>query len=177
MDKLEKHITQNKKEWEDKMAPDLLWEKIEKNLDLNVEQKTVSNRWMGFLLVGIGFGLLSVFLWNHFTKETDIDNAATLESPLEFAQLEDFQETEHYYLTSINMSMVALEKMEVDATLMEDLSQLDVRDKQLREEYKTAQNGYKEQVLHALIRNHQAKLGILERVLFELKNTKENEII
>ncbi len=176
MDKLEKHITQNKEVWDDKKAPDFLWDKIEKNLDPIPKPTSASKGWIGYIIVGIAIGLLATFLFSQLSQEQELESASSLENPMEFAQLEDFQETEHYYLASINMSMEELKKMKVDATLMEDLSQLDRLDKQLREEYKAAQNGYKEQILHALILNHQTKLGLLERVLTELKNTKEDEI-
>ncbi|MFT4565291.1 MAG: hypothetical protein ACI9FN_000243 [Saprospiraceae bacterium] len=174
MDKLEKHISQNREAWDDKKAPDFLWNKIEMNLEPT--PKSASKGWIGYVIVGIGIGLFATFLLSQFNKEQDVDTSSSLENPMEFAQLEDFQETEHYYQASINMSMEELKKMKVDATLMDDLSQLDKLDKQLRKEYKAAQNGYKEQILHALIMNHQTKLGLLERVLTELKNTNEDEI-
>ena len=176
MDKLEKHITQNKEKWDDKKAPDFLWEKIEKNLDPTPKSKPVTKGWIGYIIVGIAIGLLATFLFSQLSQDQKLETASSIKNPMEFAQLEDFQETEHYYLASIKMSLEELKKMEVDATLMEDLSQLDRLDKQLRQDYKAAQNGYKEQILHALIVNHQTKLGLLERVLTELKNTKEDEI-
>ena len=176
MDKLEKHIYQNKEEWNDRKAPDFLWDKIERNLDPEQTLKSTSTSWIGILLVGIVIGLLATYVFSQFTENQSSSIPSRLDNPLEFAQMKDFQETEHYYLASINVRMVALKKMEVDATLMEDLCQLDIIEKQLREEYKEAQSGYKEQILHALILNHQTKLGLLKRVLSELKKTKEDEI-
>lgn len=174
MEKLEKHIINNRDQWDDQKAPDHLWDRIETQLDTSKEvgKSSDSKFWKGgFLLLVIGMATAGLF----FMIASDTEEEMTSQAPLEFAGLGDFQETEHYYLTSIYSNLKELEKLDVDATLLEDLNQLDLQDQELRKEYENAQHGYKEQILHALIINHQTKLGLLQKVLLEMNNKKNTE--
>jgi len=82
-----------------------------------------------------------------------------------YAELESFAETEQYYLSAIYASHQELDKIHKDETLDEDLKALDKIDLELRREYKNAQGMYREQVLRALIQNHQTKLNLMLDVL------------
>jgi len=174
-DRLEEFITANKEQLNTKTAPDELWGKINDELD---SSKTTgsSNPWKKVsIILFLIVALLFVLIWIRSDSETE-DESRTLQ-PLEFAELDDFKETEHYYLSSINVSYDKLKQFDVDATLEKDLSLLDENSQELLEEYKLAQGAYKEQVLRALIQNYKTKLQILENVLYshETKNIELSE--
>ena len=172
MDNLEKYIRDNKGVWDDLKAPSDAWNKIELELDEKTPPKQSLSKWSKFLFLLVGLALISAIIYPKLVQsdiqETDSDQK------MQFAEIPDYKETEQFYKNSIDLSLVALQNLGADATLLEDLSQLDEIEKELRAEYKESQGAYKKDILHALIQNHKTKLGLIERVLEELEN-KQNE--
>lgn len=175
MDKLEKYILENKSTWEEHTAPEGLWPRIEKNLTPSSGAKSSGINAYILVFAGLCLGLIGAWAYSSWIQQAS-DAYDEEDVQPEYAYWKDFQETDRYYITTINKSMEQLSDVQIDATLMEDLSQLDRMDQHLRSEYHQAQDAYKERILHALILNHQTKLGVLQRVLFQHQNNVEHEI-
>ncbi len=161
---LEEYIKKNKEHWNDKSAPEHIWSNIENELDHPRDYG--HGRWKKIILtILIIIGLLVIY--NLLTSKGDSFTTQSKNSKLEFAELENFHETEQYYQSAINVYYEKIQKYNVDATLEEDLRLLDENYTELLEEYKNAQGLYKGQVLRAIILNQKTKLQILENVLFD----------
>ena len=170
-DYIERFIQDNLENWNDKKAPDGLWDKIED--DLNFPVDNANTPWARIIiLLSVIIGLL-IFL--NYLIGTNNKKSTDNGELLEFAELEGFHETENFYISAIEVSYEKLRIHDVDATLEEDLSLLDQNYKELIEEYKVAQGAYKEQILRAIIQNHKTKLEILENVLYHIQQNDKNE--
>ena len=166
-DDLEKFIEANRAKWDDQKAPEGIWDRIENDLDQPIRARNSWKLFSIFLAVTL-LSILSYFLITNSSGNMDNNQ----EEVLEFAEVEDFKETEHFYLSSIQVSYEKLNLHGIDATLESDLTLLDSNYKELIEEYKLAQGAYREQVLRAIIQNHKTKLEILERVLLDVELSK-----
>lgn len=173
-DRLEKFIIVNKEELSNKKAPADLWDKINQNLYAPQETQRPSPWKNVSIILLLIVTLLFVLMW--FQWGSDSNELPDIIQPLEFAELEDFKETEHFYLSSINVSYDKLTRFEIDATLEEELRLLDKNSQELMEEYKVTQGAYKEQVLRALILNYKTKLQILENVLYTQESNSVKNI-
>jgi len=172
MDNLEKYIRDNRDNWNDRETPANAWERVEKELESESPKESNISGWPKMLMVLIGIGIAVTL----FFVLKSADPVVGENELLQFAATSEYQETEQYYRSTIELNLVTLKNLTSDATLLEDLGQLDEIEKELRTEYTLAQGAYKEEILHALIINHQTKLGLLERMLEEIKNMKnEND--
>ena len=167
-DNLEKFIEANRIAWDDQRAPAGVWDKIQTDL---IKESGYSNPWKTVSIILLV--VLSLVIVGLVVHSMNNRHSTLMDSGLEFAELEDFRETEHFYLTSINVNYEKLNRHGIDATLEADLSLLDSNYKELLEEYKTAQGAFKEQVLRAIIQNYKTKLDILEHVLSDLERSKK----
>ena len=131
-DYLERFIEAHQSEWDDQKAPPQLWDKIASDLPVS---KKANNPWKIFSLIMslIVIALLIAYLM----KGSNNEIAPAQEVQLEFAELEDFKETEHFYLSSIQVNYEKLNRHGIDATLEEDLSLLDNNYKELHRLYKS----------------------------------------
>lgn len=172
-DLLEKFVREHRQEWDDQKAPPEIWENIVEHLPNEEEvRRSTSNSWKTVaILLGIFLVILLTYLL--FFSERKEDMVAP-QQILEYAELPDFNETEEYYMSAVFASEQKISEQILDVSLEKDLSLLDQSTNELREEYKTAQGGYKEDILRAIILNHQTKLQILERVLINIENSKLN---
>jgi hypothetical protein len=170
MDKLEKYIREHRDKWDDLRAPQSAWNKIEQGLDRSSNEGMRKTKWSRFILILISIVVVIGLVYT-LNKSFEPNDPQEI---LQFAEVPDFLETEQYYKSSIDVNLVILKNISADATLLDDLSQLDENERELRAEYQSSQGAYREEILQALILNHQTKLGLLQRVLDELKNI-ENE--
>ena len=171
-DNLEEYIVNNKDQWNTLKAPDHIWQNIEEELEHS--NSNSNNPWKKIIwIIAIILGLLSAYYFMSRTSESATQK--DFESQLEFAELENFQETDNYYRSAINVNYEKLQKYALGATLEEDLRLLDENYNDLLEDYKSAQGFYKEQVLRAMILNQKTKLQILENVLLNHEQNETNE--
>ncbi len=175
MDDLEKYIRDNSALWDEHKAPNELWQKITTVLDEPHpnNKSVIVPKWMLWTLLLIAIALIGYLLLpaNHSSPS---QNTAP-----QYALQEEFLEAEQYYHSTINQQFIELQQFTFDATLLDDLSQLDRTEKQLKTELSSAQGIFKERIIQALILNNQIKLGLLQRVLTELKkdNTHDHTIL
>lgn len=166
MDDLEKYIKANSKNWDDKKAPPGIWDKIEIPLD-NPQGQSSSNTWkyiLGAFLAGIV--VMSIILFYQPYQN------APQEEPLQFAEIDSFSETEQYFQSAIYASYKELSKIHHDPDLERDLAELDAEEAKLREEYKNAQEEYKEYILRSLIDVQRTKLNLLQSILDQVSKTE-----
>ena len=84
----------------------------------------------------------------------------------------EFLEAKTYYEFEVDEKLAQLASYSYDASLKEDMSQLDAFMTELRTELEVAPKGSEEKIINAMITNYQTKLDILERVL-EAKSTNQ----
>lgn len=171
MDNLEKYIRDNSDQWNDKKAPDGLWNNIEKELDQPKKASRDFKKTIG-ILAFIIVSAIALYL----VIDRSGNSASSIEGveTLQYAELESFKETEEFYLSAIYVNQKALNEKISDASIDEDLKELDQIDKDLREEYQYAQGIYKEDILRALIQNHRTKLNLLQEILDQI--SEQNQI-
>lgn len=95
--------------------------------------------------------------------------------------MQEYAETEQYYVTQVNEKMAAIQSRHHDPTLEEDLRQLDEIYDELKIELSNSQNPNQKQLIDAMIINYQTKVAILEKVLekiedSDIQNTQNDEI-
>ncbi|MEL6124310.1 MAG: hypothetical protein AAFQ02_04655 [Bacteroidota bacterium] len=165
MDALEKYIISRRSDWDDQRAPDHIWHNIEKELD-TPEQSGFGRFKMLLIAAGI---LATGYAVYHFAKPHTEGT-----TPMEYAEIESFEEVESYYQSAIYATQEAINQTHDDQLIKEDLRELDEIDIQLREEYLNARGEYREFILQALIENQQTKLSLLQHILEQVTDQKDN---
>jgi hypothetical protein len=173
MDKLEKWIIDNREGLNDKSPPADLWSRIEK--DLPVHPAPTSLNWklwagLGILLIGI---IVSTVLYMNRSGESLSEEIEM--DPMLFAKMEEYKQSQNYFLAEAEEYTKELVSMTNDTTIIRDLEQLDLMQKELQEELKSAVGPHKEFIIDALIENHQVKISLLQHLLEDLKNAKKDE--
>lgn len=163
-DPLENYIRQNSKAFDDKIAPQGVWEKIISQLNNRRILKIRRIIWLGLSIILLG--ALAYFLKN-YQAQSKIE---LIPVQLEFAALTDFNETQEYYVNLIQVYSDQLKELNPDATILHDLSLLDKTDKELRIELARAEGEYKIYIVNALIQNYQTKISLLLQLLDQIKN-------
>ena len=161
-DLLKLYIEKHRKEFETAKAPEFSWEKIE-----NILETELRTGWKRKPLVWIGVGLLVAAL-AYFVLKSSEGQDERLDYQ-EYADLDDYDETENYFITQSDFLWEEIKKVHTDATLEIDLDLLDENEKNLREELAAAQDDYRGYVIKAILRNHEMKMKLLQNVLEEIK--------
>ena len=166
-DRLEKFINQNRDQFDDKVPNLKVWADIENRLD-PPRAKRVSMKQVLSIAASVLI-LLSTgaFLGNYFTKNVNVPVASlTLKDYPEYGKKErDFQQ-------KIENKRAQLASFNYDATVNEDLVDLDETLEDLRTELKDVPKGSEEQVLQAMLKNYETKVAILEIVLEKVALTQ-----
>lgn len=168
-DKLKRYVQNHKADFDMHKAPSDTWDKIEQVLVK--EKSTGGNR---KYIVGVVLTVLIALgvyyaLYRYANKEIDdYPKIQANDEVLEFAELEDFEETRRYYITKASESLEELTTMHTDIQLEQDLQLLDAAEQELRNELKEAEGIYQEQILRAIIQNQQIKLDLINSVLHQI---------
>ena len=174
--KLKDFVKKYRKEWDDKKAPDDLWFQI--NEELDTDNNLFNKSW--FKVIAL-LAIITIILILHsiILKKDTTTKLEPTQDFIEYAALEEYEEAQFYYLTSIDLKEKKLNEYSIDATLKRDLALLDESFEELEKEFKNTQGIYKEEVLKAMIQNHRTKLSILETVLYNYQNInqKSNEAL
>ncbi len=164
-DNLENFIIERRNAFDDKEPPKMAWKKIQKELQKDNKIPRRISLWnitkiaaAVVLLVGSGFV---------FGRQSS--------SSAHLAEVEqnypEFLEAKSYYEFEVNEKLAQLASYSYDASLEDDMSQLDAFMKELKAELEEAPKGTEEQIINAMISNYQTKLDILEKVLEAVKST------
>ncbi len=169
MDNLEKFISQNRADFDDKSPPARVWDKID--IKKQTESKKISF-WRGFkvaaavlLLLTSGAAMGIAFM--------NSQNASTLASN---TLTDEFLEVEQFYQKEINVKVKKLTSMkDYDTSVNEDLDQLDISINELKSEIADAPRGSEAEIISTMINNYKTKVELLERILDRMENTKSTD--
>ncbi len=169
MDNLEKFISENRADFDDKSPPARVWDKIEGKSKPEVKKITF---WRGFrvaaavlLLLTTGAAMGIAFMNNQ--------NASSLASN---TLTNEFLEVERYYQKEINVKVKRLTSMkDYDTSVNEDLEQLDLSISELKAEIADAPKGSEEEIISTMINNYKTKVELLERILDRMENNTSTE--
>ncbi len=176
-DKLGAFINANRSAFDDLKAPKGLWDQIEPELDPKPKGYW---KWAvgiaGIIIVVAGAYMMGQQSISQDAPENEIQQFLNLQDEaLEYANLPDFKETRQYFDMQIVQVYNEVKSKNADATLLEDISQLDVIEKELIQELKETEGVYKEHVLQAMIRNQQTKLNLLLDVLDQINQSEQQK--
>ena len=169
MDNLEKFISQNRADFDDKSPPARVWDKID--IKKQPKPKKISF-WRGFkvaaavlLLLTSGAAMGIAFM--------NSQNASTLASN---TLTDEFLEVEQFYQKEINVKVKKLASMkDYDTSVNEDLDQLDISINELKSEIADAPRGSEAEIISTMINNYKTKVELLERILDRMENTKSTD--
>lgn len=183
MDNLEKFILENRDDM-DTAVPDLkVWAQIDRRMSMGEASSTPSAKIRPLrrilsiaasvaILLFVG-GVGGRYLSNN-SAATDINSLADI-AP-------EHAETELFFNQQVEEKLAKLAAYKKADAVRPDLQQLDEMFHELMRELKDAPKGTEEQIISAMIKNYQAKVDILNRVLEKVEavnqptKTEENEI-
>ena len=176
-DKLGAFINANKSAFDDLTAPKGLWDQIEPELD---PKPKGYRKWIigtvGIIIVVAGAYVMGQQSISKDTPNNEIQQfLKDQDKALEYANLPDFKETRRYFDMQIVQVYNEVISKSADATLLEDINQLDIIEQELREELREAEGVYKEHVLQAMIQNQQTKLNLLLDVLDQMNQSEQQK--
>lgn len=151
---------------------DLAWEKIDERLTTPGRVVPMYRSWWSTgYRVAAAVALVAVMsfllLWGTGDK--------TAEQPTLSMVSPEMAETEQYYTMMISEKMGEIEanRRWVDMEVVHDMLALDQAYTELRTDL--ADNVDNEEVIHAMIVNYKIKLGVLDRILAQIKEAKNEE--
>lgn len=166
-DQLEKFVSDNRTEF-DREVPNLkVWANIEK--EINPPPKRWTMWWNMGIAASVVFllGIGTIIGMNLNTPKQDAIAILGEES-------EEYLEMQKFYQSQVQEKVAQLANYNMDATVSEDMEQIDDFLEELKQELNNAVKGSEEQIINAMINNYQTKLAILERVLQRVKSTKQD---
>lgn len=172
-DRLENFINQNREQF-DKDVPDLkVWADIEKRLDPPKAKRIPLMRMVGIaasvmLLLAVGV-MGGKYIFGSASSENQVVSIDDI-SP-------EFGQREQSLKKQINQKRAQLASYNYDASINDDLIDLDETLKELRKELINVPKGSEEQIVEAMLKNYETKVKILEIVLEKIKtnNSKSEE--
>lgn len=171
MDHLERFIIEHRSEFDDLRPPAKSWDAVSKGLLKHKPAKRIALKWYALRAAMIA-GLLLVGVWvgMHFNGSANTQLAGITNDP-------EFREMQNYYDDQINTKLAKLTRYNEHQYVEQDLKGIDSAFNELKKELDDIPKGSEEMVMHAMIKNYQTKIEILERVLQELehKNLKNQE--
>ena len=168
-DNLEKFISENRPDFDDKNPPKDIWLAIDQHLDQK-GKKTARliplwryARRVAAAAVLIGTGVLIGLNVNNQSSD-----AIAFEE-----EFPEYFEAEQYYQNEVKTKVAQLANYNHDSEIIDDLKQLDKNYEELKKELSQAPPDKQEQIVNALITNYRTKLSILERVLERIQSTNQ----
>ncbi len=169
MENLEKFISKNRGAFDDKTPPDRVWQKVEAQLQPKAKRFVL---WRGIKVAAAVLLLLTAgaLIGISFTNYQQSGQLA------EASLTDEFLEVERYYQQQVNQKVNQLVSMKnYDQSIDEDLDQLDVSIKELKEEIADAPKGSEAEMINTMINNYKTKVELLERVLEHMQGDSHNK--
>jgi len=161
-DKLEKYIEENRSAFDDREAPSLLWDAIEREIK-PPPTRMYSLRFImsiaasAVILIGLGLGM------GMYMSQPNLEDRLLAAHP-------DYLEAEQHYQHQINVKLNEVKSLGVDQYVTPDLSELDAVYQELKNELLNSGVKNDEVIVEAMIEHYKSKLGVLEIVLDKLQN-------
>jgi len=171
-DNLDKFISENRSEFDNRKPSKDLWSAIDRELDQ--KGKKTARRipiWRYARVAAAAVLLISmgVFIGKNMNNSTA--EIVALED-----QFPEYFEAEQYYQKEVNSKVAQLANYSHDATINDDLKQLDKTYEELKKELSDTPKDQQEQIINAMITNYRTKLSILERVLERIQSTNQENL-
>lgn len=174
-DQLEEYIRDNREAFDDAVPNLKVWAAIDKELNTQATSTPKTGRRISLwrvvsiaasvvLLLGVG-----AILGSQFNSGNEVRGNLASDNEV-FREVEDMKT---YYETEIKSKEAQLVHYSERKNIAPDLAQIDQHLKELMEELKSVPAGSEEQVINAMINSYQAKAAILEKVLENLENKKD----
>lgn len=159
-DNLEKYIIENREAFDEEIPSLKVWANIDKSLG----HKAV-RRLDGWQISRIAAAVVLLLVCGAAAGiwATRSGNNAPVAKLSEVSP--EYAEVEQYYSRKVNVAYNQVTKMNVDPSVSDDIKHLDEVYQELEAELKKAPLSSRDQIIHAMIRNYQTKLEILERIL------------
>lgn len=174
MDNLEKYINEHRDEFDDAIPSLKVWAAIDKQLAGEQDKTEDVPKGRPRLLWRKFSAAASVLLL--LTAGVFIGRNIGVEEAEAFANaevLEEIEDMRHYYESEINQKQAKLVRYNEGKTIRPDLEQIDEQLRELMDEIKNVPEGEEEQVINAMVYSYQTKIAILEKVLKQLEEKKE----
>lgn len=182
-DNLKDFIQQNKDAFDDEVPANDLWGKIEQNLpkkEIKANKKVsfFSYKWnvAASIVCIMTVGVLGYFVGQNNTKDNAIAKTEKVnEAQYPLSQVStEIAEVEKYYITQINAKIKESKTLKINP---ENFSELEILKSEFEELKKEMNNNIdKELIIEAMIDNYKLRLSILNDILGEIKNQKENNV-
>jgi len=163
-DNLEQFVQKNRVQF-DQAVPDIaIWSKIEQQLPTKEIKRFTIRRFLSIaasvvLLIGVGIG---IGLQLAPKQEVGLATVAP-----------EYAEVEQYYINKVNYKQAQVVDYHADPFLQKDLAELDDWLLQLQQDLQKVPKGKKEEIIHAIINNYKTKLRILESLIEQSQELKE----
>ena len=173
-DKLEKFIRDNRELFDDKTPDKSVWSKIEKEIDGDHKKKHIDFTFVWKAAAVFFFGVSAYLL---FQLNNSRDNADLYPELSTTDIIEEFKETEAFYIAQISEKRASIEaidhiKPDLATSFQQDIHKLDSMYNELKKELDRDSN---EQVINALVQNLQIRIEILNQQLDILRSLKKSE--
>lgn len=165
---LDDFILQHRELFDDRDAPDRIWDRIEARLPASSEVKVRTIRIYKYIAAA---AVALVLILSGVIAGMQLNKPAYRHT----AEYRDFQKAELYYTSQIDQKMTALQQHQDDPILEQDLKQLDIVYHELKEQLMMSENPNKKSIIDAMIVNYQTRVAILERVLEKLSESEAFE--
>lgn len=172
-DNLEQFIKDNRADF-DREVPSLkVWAAIDK--EIGSEEKPVAKPrtlWRyAWIAASVTFLLATgTLIGLQLNNGTESEIASLGDVSTEYAEMEQ------HYQSQIKEKVAQLASYDDNASIVDDLSQVDEFMEELKQELQESPKGNEEKIINAMIDNYQTKLDILERVLERIQSTNQENL-
>ncbi len=171
-DNLEKFISDNRPEFDDREPPKNIWSAIDRQLDQKSKKTArLIPIWRYARVAAAAVVLISIGVFIGQNMNNSVAEPLAYE-----VQYPEYFEAEQYYQKEVNAKIAQLANYHHDASINEDLEQLDQIYEELKNELSQAPKDQQEQIINAMITNYRTKLSILERVLERIQSTNQENL-
>ncbi len=171
-DNLENFIQENRADFDREIPSLKVWAAIDKEIG-STDQATAKPRklWRyAWVAASIAFLLATgAFLGIQMNGGEDPTMASLGDFSTEYAEMEQ------HYNSQIQEKVALLARYNDDATVNDDLLQVDEFMEELKKELQESPKGNEEKIINAMIYNYQTKIDILERVLERIQSNNEEK--
>lgn len=168
MDKLEKYITNNRDQFDDRNPDPSIWDRIESHLPRRqVERRIMFYKWVSVAAVSLVLILSGIIAGLYMGQGSIAQNPAYAE----------FMEAQQYYHIQYDKKKSELSNYAYDPEVDKDLQELDKIYEELSKEFQNAAEPDKSELVNAMIQIYKTRIALLERVLGKIEqNDNEKQI-